>query len=101
MADAFLHAVVTWLAVAAGLIGIALTALMFLVRERFRGGVLGRGFGVWVLALFLWAFALLQKGVMDLVVVSPFTGLIHMLIMIAGLVAALAGAYAIYGVAAR
>lgn len=82
----------------AGLVGVAASVLLYVVRGHFRGGTLGRGFGVWLFAVFLWALAMLQEGIMELFMESPYTELIHQVLMAVGLVIALLGTYIFYSI---
>lgn len=86
-----------WLAVVAGILGVVLAVAVYALRKRFAGGVLGRGFTVWVFAIFLWGFSMLREGVMGLFFQSNLTELLHQILMAAGLVVGLAGTYVFYG----
>lgn len=98
MPETLVGIVTAWFALVVGILGISVALLLFVVKERFRGGTIGRGFGMWLLAVILWAGSILQKGIMELAFETSFTGLIHQILMAAALVMALAGTYVFYAI---
>ena len=77
MPETLIDFVTRWLAVVAGILGVVLAVAVCASRKRFAGGVLGRGFTVWVFAIFLWGFSMLQEGVMGLLFPNNLTELLH------------------------
>ncbi len=97
MPESNLDLIASWVALTVGLIGTLTSVFVFLLRNRFGEGVLGRGFGIWVLAILFWAVAMIQEGLMELFLVSDLTEIIHQLLMAAGVVLGLVGTLAFYG----
>lgn len=101
MTEGILGPVTAWFALSTGLFGVVVALLLYAVRERFRGGVIGRGFSIWVLSISLWAVSMLQEGIMEVFLSSVYTELIHHVLMATGLVTALLGTYTFYSIPNR
>lgn len=91
----------SWFSFVVGLVGVAAMLLLLVVQKRFRGGTIGKGFSLWVFAVFLWGVSMLQVGVMALFWPHEHTVLIHHGLMGLGLVMGLAGSYVFYRIPTR